>query len=133
MALGDPNDYVPPGGAAREYFADEQWIAEFRKLAGCCRFLIVRAGKSENLQRELSMLRELSLLDKLFIVTARHRPLAHSAEILGYLFRAADVAAVFAIDHGGGADGLRVSGTRGSGELWLGKSCCRHARCDFAG
>jgi hypothetical protein len=95
VALGDPNDYVPPGGAAREYFADEQWIAEFRGLAGRCRFLIMRAGKSENLQRELSMLRELSLLDNLFIVTSAGSPLAHSAEIMGYLFRAADVAAVF--------------------------------------
>ena len=33
----------------------------------------MRAGESENLQRELSILRELSLLDKLFIVTAPDR------------------------------------------------------------
>ena len=70
VALGDPYDYAPPGGASRDYFADDNWIAAFHDLAQRCRFAIMRAGDaSDNVRLELGMLRDSGLLSKLFVVT----------------------------------------------------------------
>jgi hypothetical protein len=74
VALGDPYDYAPPGGASRDYFADDNWIAAFHDLAQRCRFAIMRAGDaSDNVRRELGMLRDSGLLSKLFVVTQPSR------------------------------------------------------------
>ena len=110
VALGDPNDYVPPGGAAREYFSDEQWIAEFREFALSCRFSDPTGRKVGELAERTEHAARAELGRQVVHRYGAGSPLAHSAEIMVHLFRAADVATVFAIDHGGGADGLRVSG-----------------------
>jgi hypothetical protein len=70
VALGDPHDYAPPGGAEREYFADEGWQDVFRALLHQSKFMLMKPERSGNLLLELQLIRDSSLLSKLFIVTS---------------------------------------------------------------
>jgi hypothetical protein len=69
IALGDPYDYISPGGAEREYFDDNGWQDVFRDLAQQSRFMLMRPEHSGNLLWELQFIRNSGLLGKLFIVT----------------------------------------------------------------
>lgn len=69
IALGDPYDYAPPGGAEREYFEDDGWQDVFRDLAHRSRFLLMRPEHASNLLWELQFIRNSGLLGNLFIVT----------------------------------------------------------------
>jgi hypothetical protein len=81
VALGNPYDYAPPGGASREYLADDQWMDAFRDLAKRSSLIVMHTGGSANLQRELTMLGEMELTQKLFVFTkpkAKRRVLLES-------------------------------------------------------
>lgn len=69
VALGDPNDYLPPSGAARAYLEDEAWQVAFKRLIHDAGALVMTAGVSENVRWELTTIRELELTPRLFIVT----------------------------------------------------------------
>lgn len=69
IALGNPYDNIPPGGAEREYFHDENWKNEFKALALQSRFIWMRPERSNNLLFELQFIRDSSLLNRLFIFT----------------------------------------------------------------
>ena len=69
VALGNPEDYVPPEGAARVYEGDENWKEEFLSLAHSAACIIIQAGASQNLQYELQALRREGLQEKAFILT----------------------------------------------------------------
>lgn len=73
IALGDPQDSIPPGGAAREYCDDESWQTRFRELAARSAFVIMRPGHSDNLRLELSHIRDAGLHPKLLIVIPPRR------------------------------------------------------------
>ena len=73
VALGDPNDYLPPEGAARTYLADDHWKEAFEELARASACLLVTVGRSENLRWELESMKRWNLHDKLFVVTQPRR------------------------------------------------------------
>jgi hypothetical protein len=73
IALGDPYDYVPPGGAERDYFDDEGWQDVFRAMSQQSKFMLMKPERSGNLLVELKLIRDSGLLDKLFIVTRPSR------------------------------------------------------------
>jgi hypothetical protein len=70
IALGDPNDAIPPGGASRDYIDDTTWQDKFGGLAKRSTFILMGPERSANLSWELSYIRANNLQRKLFIVTA---------------------------------------------------------------
>lgn len=71
VALGSPEDYLPPEGAMRMYAKDEDWMERFDQFARRAACILVEMGKSENLRWEFEHLRSEGLQQKLFVVT-RH-------------------------------------------------------------
>lgn len=71
VALGSPEDYLPPEGAMRMYAKDKDWMEKFDQLARRATCILVEMGKSENLRWEFEHLRGEGLQQKLFVVT-RH-------------------------------------------------------------
>jgi hypothetical protein len=69
LALGNPQDYFTPAGAARAYFKDETWMEEFTSLARGAGCLILEASESSNLRWELQFLRQSNLHERLIAVT----------------------------------------------------------------
>lgn len=69
IALGDPHDYLPPGGAERAYFADDSWQDVFRVLSLQNKFMLMKPERAGNLLLELKLIRDTGLLGKLIIVT----------------------------------------------------------------
>jgi hypothetical protein len=68
VALGNPQDYLPPEGAVRTYADDEGWYEYFQRLAGrAC--MVMPVSNSDNLQRELTFIRREGLQRRLFILT----------------------------------------------------------------
>ncbi len=66
VALGNPAEYLPPLGAAREYVPDERWKEDVQRLAetACC--IVASAGQTTNLQWEIARVRQSGLHRKLF-------------------------------------------------------------------
>lgn len=73
VALGSPEDYLPPDGAARTYVEDFDWKSRFKQLAVEANAIIMEMSTSDNLGWELEWLRSNGLQSKLFILT-RPRP-----------------------------------------------------------
>ena len=70
IALGNPEDYLPPEGAIRTYAADEGWYEYFERVACQCTCLVMPVSSSANLERELAFLRREGLQRRLFIITS---------------------------------------------------------------
>ena len=66
VALGSPEDYVPPMGALREYANDDTWQQEFDRLAHKSRCIVAEVGSSDNVRWELEHVRAENLQRKLF-------------------------------------------------------------------
>jgi hypothetical protein len=75
VALGSPEDYLPPEGAARRYADDRNWMDQFRDLSHRAVCILMQVDHSDNLRWELQSLRDDGLRDKLFIVTPPARKL----------------------------------------------------------
>jgi hypothetical protein len=73
VALGDPDDYVPSVGAAREYVDDHGWRQVFEDLARRSQFMLMRPEASDNLLAEVRWLDAEALLGKLCVVTSAAR------------------------------------------------------------
>jgi hypothetical protein len=69
VALGSPEDYFAPDGAARKYASDSNWMEEFHQLAGRAACFLMEAGNTDNLKWELQYLRQHGLHGKLFLIT----------------------------------------------------------------
>ena len=69
LALGSPEDYLAPPGAARLYAKDEEWKTRLDELVRKARCIIVELSKSDNLRWEFEHLRREGLQEKLYIVT----------------------------------------------------------------
>lgn len=69
IALGNPEDYVPLDGAARDYASDSEWTQMFDQLVTDCSCIIAEIGISSNLAWELEYLRKRGFQRKLFILT----------------------------------------------------------------
>jgi hypothetical protein len=74
IALGNPEDYLPPEGAIRTYADDEGWYEYFERLARQAICMVMPVSNSGNLQRELALLRGEGLQQRLFIFTPLWRP-----------------------------------------------------------
>ena len=69
IALGNPEDYLPPEGAYRSYASDTGWQDSFKDLSDRSAALMMQVGNTENLNWELISIRERGLQEKLFVVT----------------------------------------------------------------
>jgi hypothetical protein len=69
VALGNPEDYLPHGGAVRTYAGDEGWYENFERLAGRAACIVMNVSDSNNLKRELTFIRREGLQRRLFIFT----------------------------------------------------------------
>lgn len=69
VALGSPEDYLPPDGAVRMYAQDLDWQDHFKDLAARASTVVVEVAKSENLRWEFQYLREHGLQRKLYVFT----------------------------------------------------------------
>ena len=71
VALGSPEDYLPPFGAARKYAEDAMWQEDFERLLTTTAAILAEVGDSQNLKWEFSRIRAHGLQERLFLVT-RH-------------------------------------------------------------
>jgi hypothetical protein len=69
VALGNPEDYLPRGGAVRTYADDEGWYEYFERLAGRAACIVMLVSESDNLHRELTFIHREGLQRRLFIFT----------------------------------------------------------------
>jgi Ca2+/Na+ antiporter len=69
VALGSPQDVLPPGGATRVYFDDDAWQERLQALAVRAAVVVMEAGDTRWIEWELGMIRELGLQPRFFIVT----------------------------------------------------------------
>jgi hypothetical protein len=69
VALGNPEDYIPPEGASRLYAKDSDWKERLDALARRALWIIVEIGSSDHLSWEFDHLRREGLQQKLFIIT----------------------------------------------------------------
>ena len=68
VALGNPLDFVPPEGAARDYSADDAWRDQFLRLVGRAGCVVMAVGVSDQVAWELERLRALAP-SRLFVLT----------------------------------------------------------------
>jgi hypothetical protein len=69
VALGGPEDYLPPEGAARTYEDDNSWQGQFTSLAKRAACILMEVDDSTNLEWELRSLRASGEQQKLFVLT----------------------------------------------------------------
>jgi hypothetical protein len=69
VALGSPEDYVAPEGAARLYAKDSDWMQHVDTLMRKARCILVEAGASSNLRWEFEHIRKEGFHEKLFLIT----------------------------------------------------------------
>jgi len=69
VALGSPQDVLPPGGATRLYFDDSAWQEELKALAVRAAVVVMEPGDTRWIEWELGMIRELGLESRFFVVT----------------------------------------------------------------
>jgi len=69
VALGSPQDVVPPGGATRLYLDDDAWQERLKTLAVRAAVVVMEPGDTRWIEWELGMIRELGLQPRFFIVT----------------------------------------------------------------
>lgn len=59
IAIGKPSDKIPPLGALRLYFEDEEWQEQVERLISISRFAIIQAGYTEGTDWEIQRCRNL--------------------------------------------------------------------------
>jgi hypothetical protein len=69
VALGSPEDYLPPEGALRTYADDTGWKELFDRFAQQSACIIAEVGNSANLRWEFTRIRQEGLQEKLFVFT----------------------------------------------------------------
>ena len=69
VAIGRPGEKLPLLGAARTYWADDQWQEAVRQTAESARYIVMIAGTTEGLRWEIVHLRKWGLLERcLFVI-----------------------------------------------------------------
>ncbi len=69
IALGNPEDLLPPEGASRSYADDANWKETFLQLAGGAALVLVQVSGSMNLLWELTEIRARGWYGKMFVIT----------------------------------------------------------------
>jgi hypothetical protein len=70
VALGCPGDRVPPPGAIRSYYRDDDWRSAFEETAGRAICIVGTVADSPNTSWELGRIRELGRQEALYLFTA---------------------------------------------------------------
>jgi hypothetical protein len=86
VALGSPEDYVPPHGAVRRYATDETWQPELARLAKQARCILAEVNTAGNLRWEFEHLRSKGYQKKLFIFSMLEDAAAPWRSALGRSF-----------------------------------------------
>jgi hypothetical protein len=68
VALGNPAEFVPQGGATRVYLSDATWTEELARLADRARIIVIEPGRTQSMQWELQYIARQGLQTKLFIL-----------------------------------------------------------------
>jgi hypothetical protein len=74
IALGNPREVLPPGGARRVYLADGAWRAHLTELASRSRVILMWPDATPAVLWELAMIRDGGLQQKLFVIVPPRRP-----------------------------------------------------------
>jgi len=69
VALGSPEDYVMPEGAARHYAGDDDWKDRFLELINKASCIVTVVNNSSNLEWEYRQILEHGLQEKFFVFT----------------------------------------------------------------
>jgi hypothetical protein len=69
VALGNPAEFAPRGGATRVYLNDDTWTVELARLADRARIILIEPGRTESMRWELQHIAGNGLQTKLFILT----------------------------------------------------------------
>jgi hypothetical protein len=67
IALGCPEDYMVPQGAARAYAPDDDWREWFARLASSAQAIVLSPGSSDSLRWELECILNRGMASKLFV------------------------------------------------------------------
>ena len=86
VALGSPEDYVPPHGAVRHYASDETWQPELTRLAKQARCIIAEVNTAGNLHWEFEHRRSKGYQKKLFFFSVPEDAAAPWRTALGRFF-----------------------------------------------
>jgi hypothetical protein len=78
VALGNPEDVLPPEGAARAYAGDNDWQQQFSTLGQKAAVIVMEVSRSENLRWEMTAIRSRGWSEKLFVIT---RPVPKSKSL----------------------------------------------------
>jgi hypothetical protein len=69
VALGNPAEVLPAGGATRMYLDDDGWELGLARLADTARAIVMEPGRTESLHWELEYIETGQLQTRLFLVT----------------------------------------------------------------
>ena len=69
VALGSPEDYVMPEGAARHYARDDDWKDRFLELISKASCIVTVVNNSSNLEWEYRQILQRGLQEKFFVFT----------------------------------------------------------------
>ena len=86
VALGSPEDYVPPHGAVRHYATDETWQTELARLAKQAGCIVAEVNAAGNLRWEYEHLRSHGYQKKLFFFSLPEGAAAPWRSALGRAF-----------------------------------------------
>lgn len=78
VALGNPEDALPPEGAARAYAGDDEWQQQFSTLGRTAAAIVMEVSRSENLRWEMTAIHSRGWSEKLFVIT---RPVPKSKSL----------------------------------------------------
>ena len=84
VALGSPEDYAAPDGAARMYAPDMGWKDQFRILARRSACIVMQVDQSDNLGWELESIRTDRLQEKFLIFVSPYKPGAFGEKARAY-------------------------------------------------
>jgi hypothetical protein len=73
IALGNPAEFVPQGGATRIYLSDNDWQDQLARLAGTAKQIVMQPGRTQSMRWELRCIAALGLQRKLFVLTPPQR------------------------------------------------------------
>jgi hypothetical protein len=90
IALGNPTDYLQPGGAARTYTADRGWQDYFIDLSSHSAAILMQMGNSDHLNWELASLRQRGLQNRLFVATPPPATLGQAGQSIFFVVHIAN-------------------------------------------
>jgi hypothetical protein len=69
VALGNPTEFLPPGGALRVYLSDDDWQGELAGLADRAALIVMQPGRTRAMRWELEHIAGHGLRGRFFVLT----------------------------------------------------------------